>query len=209
MVNKSHAPLQDRILDRFRRQSPGTVMTARELHDLGKPAAVRQALGRGARSGQLTKVARGLYAVPIVDSDLGELPARIEAVVDALRSRDGIRLLPSGAHSANLLGLSTQVPIRLVFLTDGPARRIRVGKQEIVLKRTTPRQMATAGKISGTVIQALRWLGRENVDDKVVNHLRRRLRTTEKRELARSVRHAPAWVGDVLLQIAANHGKRG
>lgn len=187
-------------------RGPGTVLTARDLQDLGSPDAVRQALGRGARSGQLTKVARGFYAIPQVDSQLGELPARVEAVLEALRSRDGIRLLPSGAHSANLLGLSTQVPVRLVFLTDGPARRVRVGKQEIVLKRTTARQMAAADKISGTVIQALRWLGRENVDQKVVNHLRRRLSAKEKRELIRDVRLAPAWVGDVLLRIAGSQG---
>jgi len=206
MVSKVPATLPDRILDRFRRRGPGTVLTARDLQDLGTPDAVRQALGRGARSGQLTKVARGFYSIPQVDSQLGELPARVEAVLEALRTRDGIRLLPSGAHSANLLGLTTQVPVRLVFLTDGPARRIRVGKQEIVLKRTTARQMATAGRISGTVIQALRWLGRDNVDPKVVNHLRRRLNTKEKRELVRDVRHAPVWVGDVLLRIAASQG---
>jgi len=209
MIKKVPATLQDRILDRFRRRGAGTVLTARDLEDLGAADAVRQALGRGARSGQLTKVARGFYAVPRVDSELGELPARVDAVVEALRSRDGLRLLPSGAHSANLLGLSTQVPIRLVFLTDGPSRRIRVGKQEIVLKQTTPRQMATADKISGTVIQALRWLGRDNVDGKVVSHLRQRLSAREKRELVRDVRLAPAWVREVLLEVAERQSRQG
>lgn len=200
---KTADTLQDRIVERFRRKGSGSVLTARDFQDLGSGQAVRQALSRGARVGLLGKVARGFYTVPRIDSELGTLAPPLDAVVDALKARDGIRLLPSGAHSANLLGLSNQVPVRLVFLTDGPARRIRLGKREIVIKRTTPRQMATADRISGTVIQALRWLGRAQVDDKVVNHLRKQLGTREKRDLARDARHAPAWVGEVLRRIAS------
>jgi len=195
--------LRTRILERFRRRGPGSVLTARDLHDLGRTDAVRQALSRAAREGLLRKVARGFYTMPRVDPNLGEIAPDVEAVVAALKARDGIRLLPSGAHSANLLGLSTQVPVRLIFLTDGPTRRIRLGKREIVLKRTTPRQMATAGRIGGTVIQALRWLGREQVDDRVVDQLRRRLSAREKRDLTRDRRHAPAWVAEIMRRISS------
>ena len=205
---KTADTVQDRILERFRRKGPGSVLTAREFQDLGNGQAVRQALSRSAKSGLLLKVARGFYTVPRIDSDLGALAPPLDSVVNALKARDGIRLLPSGAHSANLLGLSTQVPVRLVFLTDGPTRRIRLGKREIVFKRTTPRQMATADRISGTVIQALRWLGRAQVNDKVVNHLRKRLDARAKRELLRDARHAPAWVGEVLRRIASDDRSR-
>ncbi|MBL8138121.1 MAG: hypothetical protein JNL48_15965 [Acidobacteria bacterium] len=88
-------------------------------------------------------------------------------------------------------------------LTDGRSRRVQLGRQQVILKHTTPRQMATAGRISGTVIQALRWLGRDHVNDNVVSTLRRRLSDADKGQLHRELRWAPTWVGDVLRRIAA------
>lgn len=100
------------------------------------------------------------------------------------------------------LGLSDQVPVRLVFLTDGPSRRVTIGKQEIVLKQTTPRNMATAGRISGTVIQSLRWLGRQHVDDTVIAKLRRNLKPQDKTTLLQDASLAPAWIGAIFHRLA-------
>ena len=125
-----------------------------------------------------------------------------DEVVRALQGRDEIRLQPSGAHAANVLGLSDQVPVRMVYLTDGRARTVRLGRRQIIFKLTTPRQMATAGRLSGTVIQALRWLGKRNVDDKTILELRRRLTDREKQQLLRDVRYAPAWIASHMREIA-------
>jgi len=100
------------------------------------------------------------------------------------------------------LGLSDQVPVKTVFLTDGRSRTIKLGKRVILLKKTTLRRMATAGRVSGTIIQALSWLGRRNVDDKVVAILRRRLSRRDKHDLLGDVRYAPAWIGKVMKRIA-------
>lgn len=208
MVNTPRA-LRERILKELRTAGPGAVVGTNDLSHLGEPAAVRQALSRSVRDGTLRRAARGLYAIPREDPEMGPLATSAEAVVEALQRRDGLRLLPSGAHAANLLGLSDQVPLRLLFLTDGRARRIRVGKREIVLRRTTPRQMATAGRISGTVIQALRWIGRERVDHEIVEKLQRRLSPRECRQLTADARYAPAWVAAILAKICAPKSKRG
>lgn len=199
--------LQDRILKRFRREGPGVVLSPRDLLDLGSGPAVRQALSRAVEAGLMRKVARGLYQVPRRDPEFGTLAPTIDAVIEALQKRDGIRLLPSGAHAANILGLSTQVPVRVVFLTDGPTRRIRLGRREIVLKRTTPRQMATAGKISGTVIQALRWMGAQHMGDSEIAQLRERLSKADKKVLLADQRQAPAWVASLLRRIALGDGQ--
>lgn len=164
-------------------------------------------MSRAVEAGLIRKVARGLYQVPRRDPELGTLAPTLDAIVEALQKRDGIRLLPSGAHAANILGLSTQVPVRVVFLTDGPTRRIRLGKREIVLRRTTPRQMATAGKISGTVIQALRWMGADHVGDAEIAQLRERLSKADKKVLLADQRQAPAWVASLLRRIALGDGK--
>jgi hypothetical protein len=127
----------------------------------------------------------------------------VELVAKALRGRDAVRLQPSGAYAANRLGLSEQVPMKVLFLTDGVPRRVRIGKLQIIIRRTTPRNMATAGRISGLVIQALRYLGQRHVDDRVVTIHRGRLSDVDKRQLLKDIRFAPVWIAYIVQQVAA------
>jgi hypothetical protein len=161
------------------------------------------ALTRLSRKGTIRRLARGLYDYPAHHPKIGVLSPSVDALARALAGRDAIRLQPSGAYAANLLGLSEQVPMKVVFLTDGPNRHVRIGKQEIHLKRTTPRNMATAGKTSGLVIQALRYLGQRGTDSAVVQTLRRRLSDQDKAGLVKDIRLAPAWIAAVIRQITA------
>jgi hypothetical protein len=94
------------------------------------------------------------------------------------------------------------VPAKVVFLTDGANRKINVGNQEIILKQTTPKNMATAGRTSGLVIQALRYLGKNHVDDQVIDTLARRLSPDDRRQLIKDIRHAPAWIGAIFRRLA-------
>jgi hypothetical protein len=202
-MGKQTASVDSQVLARIRRQGPGTVFTPADFVDLGPRNAVDLALSRNARAGTIRKLARGVYDLPRRDPRLGDLAPSPDDVASALAGRDGARLQASGAHAANLLGLSDQVPVRLTFLTDGRSRRVQLGRQQIVLKHTTPRQMATAGRISGTVIQALRWLGKYHVDNRTVAMLRRRLSDTDKRQLLKDLRYAPTWVADIMRSVAA------
>jgi hypothetical protein len=127
-----------------------------------------------------------------------------DAIAKALAGKGKLRLQPSGAYAANLLGLTEQVPMRVVYLTDGPSKKVRIGNQEIILKRTTPKNMAMAGKVSGLVVQALRYLGQEHVDDVVVEKLRTRLSPDDKRRLLRDVPLAPAWIADIMRRVASD-----
>ena len=92
--------------------------------------------------------------------------------------------------------------MRIVFLTDGPTRKVQVGRRQIILKRTTPRNMATAGKISGTVIQALRWLGQQHVDDRVVAIIKNKLDDKARQQLMKDVRYAPIWIAEIIRSLA-------
>ena len=160
------------------------------------------ALTRLSRKGVIRQLARGLYDYPIDHPALGRVAASADAVAKALVSRDSVRLQPAGAYAANVLGLSDQVPMKIVFLTDGTSRRVKLGQREIILKHTTPRNVATAGRKSGTVIQALRHLGQRHVDDKVLAILRRQLDDTDKAQLLKDRKHAPAWVANILQRLA-------
>lgn len=190
------------VLRRIRSRGAGRVVSATDFLDLGSRHAVDVALARHARAGAIRNLARGLYDLPRRDSQLGLLSPSVDSIADALRGRDAVRLQPAGAYAANLLGLSDQVPMRIVFLTDGVARQVRIGGLQIVLKRTTPRNMATAGRISGLVIQGLRHVGKQHADDRVVAVLRRRLTASDKQQLLHDLRLAPAWVAQIMRQIA-------
>jgi Family of unknown function (DUF6088) len=201
-MGKHSQSIDSNILSRIQAAGPEQVFTPRQFLDLGGRAAVDQALSRHCKAGILHKLARGLYHLPRTHPRFGLLPASTEAIANALKGRDAIRLQPSGAYAANILGLSDQVPVRLVFLTDGPTHRVTIGKQEIVLKTTIPRNMATAGRPSGLVIQALRWLGKRHVDDKIIARLRRNLKSEDKAMLPQDAHLAPAWIGDIFHQLA-------
>lgn len=178
------------------------MFTPRHFLDLGARPAIASALKRHTDAGCIRLLARGLYDYPKQHPQLGNLAPAMDAVAKALAGRDAVRLQPSGAYAANLLGLSEQVPMKVVFLTDGPSRRVRLGRQEIILKRTTPRNMATAGRTSGLVIHALRKLGQRYVDTVTVDTLKRRLNENDKRQLLKDLRYAPAWIAELMRQLA-------
>ncbi len=190
------------VLGRIYGRHRGWVFTPIHFLDLGSRAAVDQSLTRLAKDGTVRRLARGLYDYPQKHSTLGDLPANYERIAQALAGRDNLKIQPSGAYAANLLGLTDQVPARIVFLTDGPNRNIRIRHQVIVLKRTTPKNMATAGKMSGLVIQAFRFLGQSFVDDTVVGKLKDKLSADDKRMLIADLRYAPAWIGKVARRLA-------
>jgi hypothetical protein len=160
------------------------------------------ALTRLSRKGMIRQLARGLYDYPIDHPTLGRIAPSADAIAKALAARDATRLQPAGTYAANILGLSEQVPTRIVFLTDGPSRRVKIGQREIVLKGTTPRNMATAGRKSGTIIQALRHLGQRNVDEKTLAILKRKLTDRDRAQLLKDLHYAPAWISDILRRLA-------
>ena len=192
----------NRVLRVIRGHGLGWVFTPASFKGIDSRAAVESALRRYKNDGTIRQVARGLYDYPRTDPQLGVLAPSVDQVVAALEVRDAVRLQPSGAYAANLLGLSDQVPMKIVFLTDGPTRKLQVGNRQILLKRTTPRNMATAGRISGTVIQALRWLGQRHVDDRITSILRKRLHAKDKAQLLKDIHYAPIWIAQIIRTIA-------
>ncbi len=181
----------------------GWVFTPNAFATLGDARSVGMALTRLSRRGTIRQLARGLYEYPRQSKQFGTLPPATEEIAKALQGRHATRVQLSGAHAAHALGLTEQVPVRTVYLTDGGSRRVKIGKREIVLKRTTPRNMATAGRTSGLVIQALRWLGQRNVDQKTISRLRRTLKPADKAALVKDAHLAPAWIGAIFHRLAA------
>lgn len=195
-------PIEKQILSRIYGHKRGCVFTPASFSDLGSYNAVVGILKSLCDKGKIRRLARGLYDYPKHDAELGNLSPSAEQIALALAGKEGLRIQPIGAYAANVLGLSTQVPARAEFLTDGTQRTITVGNRTIQLKRTTPRNMATAGRVSGLVIQALRYLGRTHVDDRVVEQLARRLSKSDRQELMKDIQYAPAWIAAIFRRLA-------
>lgn len=193
--------IESKILHRIIGKKKGWVFAPSHFLDLGNRAAVDQALSRLVRSGDIRRLARGLYDYPRNHPDFGNVPPSVDRVAVALAEKDNLKIQPSGAYAANLLGLSDQVPAKVVFLTDGSTRVVKIGNWHIKFKKTTPKNMATAGRVSGLVIQALRYTKQENIDDKIINMLKRKLSIKDKEQLMSDIRYAPAWIGEIFKQL--------
>lgn len=199
---KNSISIDKQILSRIYGHGRGWVFTPNHFKDLGSRDAIASALKRYKQSGKIRQLARGLYDYPRTDPDLGSLQPSADEIAKALAGRDAARLQPTGAYAANLLGLSTQVPMKVTYLTDGLSRTVQIGNRQIILKRTTPRNMATAGKVSGLVIQALRHVGQEGVDSQILEKLDRILDDQAKTQLLKDIRYAPAWIANIIRTLA-------
>ncbi|MEI6607309.1 MAG: DUF6088 family protein [Verrucomicrobiota bacterium] len=196
--------IDSKVRSRIYGNGKGWVFTPKHFQDMGSSAAIDSTLRRLKAAGTIRQLARGLYDFPAQDPVLGTVAPSADAIARALVVRDAIRLQPSGAYAANELGLSDQVPSRIVFLTDGPARKIKIGKREIHLHHTTPRNMATAGRKSGTLIQALRHIGQDQVDEKVLSILRRQITDSDRPIIQKDLHHASAWIADLLRPLTVS-----
>lgn len=201
-MTKHRESVDTQVQERLQSHGPGWVFTPSDFADLGTRTAVATALKRHKATGSIRLLGRGLYDVPRVHAVLGTLWPAIESVSQALERKDGLRLQPTGVYAANLLRLSEQVPAQVVFLTDGATRSVKVGPTQISLKRTTPRHMAMAGRLSGLMIQALRSLGSAHVTPQRIAHLRMNLPASERKQILQDLALAPEWMHAHLRAVA-------
>ncbi|CAN7682856.1 DUF6088 family protein [Rhizobium sp. LjRoot30] len=186
---------------RARAGGRGGVFTPSDFLDIAARAAVDQALSRLARGGKLRRLARGLYDFPKIHPQLGLLSPIPDDVAQALARETGSHVQIAGARAANALGLSTQVPAKSTYLTDGPSRRVVLGKRVVDLRHASPKHLIAPGSAAGTVVQALRHVGAVRARD-VAQVAARRLSASDKKTLASTAVQAPAWMRPTLVSIA-------
>ena len=194
--------LKEAVLRHARNQPEGVPLTAKGLLHLGSRAAVDQTLSRLARSGDLLRAGRGLYVLPI-EGRFGSRAPALEKTAEALATQLGERITNSGAMAANVLGLTTQVPVTPVFLTSGPSRTLELGRQEVRLRHSPPWQLVLRGRKAGEAVRALAWLGPDGIAT-AIEKLRSSLNAEERRELAGVTAQMPGWMAEPVSRIA--HG---
>lgn len=201
-ARKSTQSIDKKVLSRIYGRGRGSVHVPTDFLDLGSRQAIGLALHRLAKKGTIRRLARGIYDYPKQHPTLGDLTPSAETIAQALAGRDRARLQPAGAYAANILGLTEQVPAKAVFLTDSLSRTAKIGPLTIQLRQTTPRNMASAGRLSGLLIQAFRELGKEHITPERIQHLKRTLPSEKRRELLKDLKLAPAWMHPLFRTLA-------
>ncbi|MGO6746614.1 DUF6088 family protein [Rhizobium ruizarguesonis] len=184
--------LSEQILAHAEGLPEGAPVSAKSLLHLGNRAAVDQALSRLAERGQLIRAGRGVYLRPVT-SRFGTRSPSVEQAVEALASQRGEVIVSSGAAAANTLGLTTQVPVRSVYLTSGRTRKMNLGKQVIELRHAPRWQLALANRPAGEAVRALAWLGPEKAEAALLT-LKRKLPQTTFNELVAAAPQLPTWL---------------
>lgn len=175
------------------------ILVPADFKGSGTEAAIKMSLSRLAKSGTIRRLAHGIYYIPVSDPVLGELIPSPESVAEELAEKERVRIRPTGAFALNKLGLSTQVPTRLVYLTDGNPRKLKVGKASIEFKSTTPKKMSLRGKISSLLILALEELDLEHLDKKQQERIYHLIEIEDPEDLTHDLKLAPNRIYDYLI----------
>jgi len=202
---KQMQSVENRIERSIKSRPKGSLVLPDDFISIGSSEAVRKALDRLQDKKIIVRVAHGIYVRPKISPLIGPLTPSAEDVAEAIAKRDRIRTIPTGSYALNALGLSTQVPMNIVLLTDGSPRVIKVGKRTIKFKKTTPKNLLAKGKISRLVIQALKEIGNGKVSQEEELKILDLLRNEDEKDLRHDISLAPVWIQKIMIK-ALNDG---
>ena len=201
------AAMVEKIMKRVRAKGRGWAFTPKDFVDFGTRGSVDMALSRLAKAGKIRRVGRGIYDYPKLHDKLGALSPDTDSIARALASQSGDKIGPAGAAAANRLGLSTQVPARSAYATDGATRTKQVAGRTLVLKHARAPLLDNASDHANTVLQAIAHIGKDGMDSGTIHQFADRLGDADMKALISARPRMTGWMGDVVLRIAqARHG---
>ena len=182
----------------------GEIFFPEKFDYIGNSDSIRQALSRICKDGLIIRISKGIYLYPIIDSELGFLYPSVDTVAKAIAKRDKARIIPTGAYALNRLGLSSQMPMNVIYLTDGISRRIRIGNQTITFKQTAPKNFSFKGEVTPLVVFALKEIGKDAVTDEDIKQIEKILRFEKKEIIVSDAYIAPRWITDTILSLISD-----
>ena len=194
--------IENTIKYRINGHGRGWCFTINHFVDLLNPDAVKKSLQRLHNKNLIRRLSDGLYDYPRMHPKLGLLPPDVNKIAKAISEKDEIRVQPSGAYAANVLGFSEQVPAKIVFVTEGRSKKIKIDKMEIVFRKTTPKNMMLAGTEIGLIIQGLKYIGIKYVSPNIEKNIQNRLNKIDSKQMTKAVKYAPEWIGKLFLTLS-------
>lgn len=192
---------EKQILKKIKKAKRGTLFFTESFVTFGNAATLRKALERLVKNGDIQRIAAGIYVRPEIDPVIGAVTPGIDDIAKAIAKRDKARIVPTGIYALNKLGLSTQVPLNIIYLTDGAARKVKIDNRTITFKKVTPKNLAAVGEISRLVIQALRTIGVDKITEDEIKKIQQLLEKEKKTKLEHDIRLAPAWIREIFWPV--------
>lgn len=196
--------IERKIEKAIKSKPKGSIIIPSDFHNYGSSTAIRKAFERLVDKKLIIRVAQGIYVRPKINELIGPILPTAEEIAAGIAKRDKIRTVPTGNYALNALGLSTQIPMNIVLLTDGSPREIKVGKRTIKFKKTTPKNLLAKGKISSLVIQALKEIGNGKLSKLEEQKIIQLLQKEDPKALAHDIELAPVWIQKIMKEALIN-----
>ncbi len=197
--------VDDKILGKIVKKKAGHIFLLDDFENLGSAGAIRVAMHRLVKKGIMQRIIPGLFVKPQTSKLLNkEVLPDLDSIAQAIARRDNAKIIPTGVYALNTLGLSTQVPLNIVYLTDGKDRKIKVGKANIRFKKTSPKKLALKGKISKLVILAMSEIGKGKLTKIEIDKLTLLLEKENIEDLKHDLTLAPQWIAEIIKMNLKN-----
>ena len=188
------ASIEENILTAIKAKGRGSIFFPSDFTSYGEVKAIGKSLERLTAKGDIIRLARGIYLYPEIDTvlGLGILMPSIEQIAEMIARRDKARIVPTGIYALNKLGISTQVPMNIVYLTDGAPRKVSLGNgRSIQFKYTTPKNLSFTNSLAMLVTFAL---GKDNITDDIAKQIKNVLQKEQKENVLADEALMPAWI---------------
>ena len=192
--------IDDQVEQIIKKRKTGSILFSEDFHELNNPGAVKVALHRLVKRGDIIRLARGIFTKPKYNELVGDILPTTETIASAIAKRDKARILPTGSYAMHVLGLTNQIPLKLIYLTDGSPRKITIGKRTIQFKKTTPKNLALKGEISKLIVQALKEIGKTNVKKDEIDKIQDLLKKEDRKTLKHDIALAPQWIAEIMTE---------
>ena len=196
--------INSQIEAKVKRSKPGQIFLPSDFKDLGTSTAIRKALSRLVEQKVLLRMGQGIYATPIHDKVFGDVLPSMEEIAMALAKKDHVKIMPTGQYALNKIGLSTQVPMKMVYLTNGTKKNISLGKSSIVFQPTTTKKLAMIGTITSLLFLGLEELDLDNLSESDINKIINLLKKEDEKKLKHDLKLAPARISDFVIKNFLN-----
>ena len=189
------------IFERIASLAGGSIIFASDFLDICTERQAGRVLTELESKGDIKRLARGIYCKPTF-TRFGPLYPDISKIVEAVAHRDYAQVLPSGSSAANMLGLSTQVPMTYTFITSGSARQLTVDGKTINLQRAVPRNFAYKTRLAALVVQALKATGADNIGSEEISALKNAInKNPDTAEFRSDVLQMPVWMKTIITPL--------
>lgn len=196
-----HNQIEDKILS----LKKGSILFITDFAEFGTSENVKKVLLRLEKKEVLIRLAHGIYLYPRTDKILGTLFPSTEDIAKAIAKRDKARIISTGSYALQQLGISTQIPMNIVYLTDGAPRKIQIGKRTITFKKTTPKNLTIKDRIMNNIVQGLKELGKGNVDNTAKSQIKKALKRVPFENIKEDSNAAPVWIKEQILELISEN----